>query len=237
MNPVITIHKLQYAWPGQASLLDIEHMQIQQGERVMLSGASGSGKSTLLGLLTGVISGASGEISVMGKDLARLKPDQCDALRGAHIGYIFQSFNLVPYLSVIENVTLPCRLSKQRAAKVHGSLIKNAKELLAKLGLSQSVLHTRQVTQLSVGQQQRIAAARALIGAPEIIIADEPTSALDEDSKNDFLKLLLDLSAEAGSTVLFVSHDKTLMPHFDRILNMTELNQASTSLQKTEKIL
>lgn len=224
--PAIHIRDLQFAWPRQPLLLDIPALDVAAGEAVLLSGPSGSGKSTLLGLITGILTGASGECRVLGNDMTTLSGTARDRLRADRIGYIFQSFNLVPYLSVIDNVTLPCRLSPARAAAA-GDVRRTAQDLLAALGLDLARVKGT-VTELSVGQQQRVAAARALIGSPPLVIADEPTSALDEPRKHDFLKLLLSEAGKAGAAVLFVSHDPTLANRFDREVRLDDINTAST---------
>ncbi|MEM1001528.1 MAG: ATP-binding cassette domain-containing protein, partial [Bacteroidota bacterium] len=140
-----------------------------------------------------------------------------------HIGYIFQMFNLLPYLSVVENVTLPCSFSKHRFNKVAGNDKKvddEAVRLLSKLGLSDSKLLSKPVTELSLGQQQRVAACRALIGSPEILIADEPTSALDADAQESFLELLSEECSNNDITLIFVSHDERLSNGFDKIARL-----------------
>ena len=226
LHLAIEIKNLAFAYRRQQPLLDIDNLTIEQGEKVMLAGPSGSGKSTLLGLITGVVEGASGSLNVLGQDFVTLPASQRDAIRADHIGYIFQSFNLVPYLSVVENVTLPCRLSKMRAGNVQGRSTAEAKRLLQTLGLDDPALLKRSVTALSIGQQQRVAAARALMGSPKLVIADEPTSSLDEDAKQDFLRLLLEEADKAGAAVLFVSHDRTLTEKFDRAVLLEEINTA-----------
>jgi putative ABC transport system ATP-binding protein len=137
-------------------------------------------------------------------------------------------FNLVPYLSMAENVLLPCRFSRERRRRVlsmSGSLGKQAEQLLRDLDLTDASLLSRPVTELSIGQQQRVAAARALIGAPEIVIADEPTSALDEGSRERFLELLFEQCNRLGTTLVFVSHDHRLGALFDRCVAFAEINR------------
>ena len=223
-TPAVLVRDLRFAWPRQAPLLDIAALDVAAGERLLLSGPSGSGKSTLLGLVTGILSGASGECRVLGENMVTLSPEARDRLRADRLGYIFQSFNLVPYLSVLDNVLLPCRLSARRAAAA-GQPREAARALLASLGLEAARFRSK-VTDLSVGQQQRVAAARALIGAPDLIIADEPTSALDEPRKHAFLDLLLAEAGKAGAAVLFVSHDPTLADRFDREIRLADINAA-----------
>ncbi|MBA1275588.1 ABC transporter ATP-binding protein [Stutzerimonas azotifigens] len=228
-QPLIELHDLGFAWPGQAELLDIPHFQLHAGESLFLKGPSGSGKTTLLGLLGGVQVPGRGSVRLLGRELEKLSASARDRFRVDHTGYIFQQFNLLPFLSVRENATLPCRFSRQRSQRAiarHGSVDKAAAELLAHLGLPQGLLD-RRAEALSIGQQQRVAAARALIGQPELVIADEPTSALDADTREAFLQLLFAECRAAGSSLLFVSHDQSLAPLFDRNLSLLELNRAA----------
>ena len=204
-------------------------MTVSRGERVFIEGASGSGKSTLLCLLAGVVTPQQGEIWVLGQRIDRLGGARRDRFRSDHIGFIFQLFNLIPYLSVLENVTLPCRFSPMRraAALNNGSSLEAAAlRLLSHLDLDQGLM-ARPVTELSVGQQQRVAAARALMGRPEILIADEPTSSLDADRRAAFLELLFRECEAAGTTLVFVSHDVTLERFFDRTIALTEINRVA----------
>ena len=228
-NALIDLTDLGFAWPGQAELLDIPAFTLQQGESLFLKGPSGSGKTTLLGLLGGVQQPGRGQVRLLGQDLAALSAGARDRFRVDHTGYIFQQFNLLPFLSVRENVELPCRFSKsraQRASQRHGSVDAAAKRLLEHLGLKTELLE-RRADSLSIGQQQRVAAARALIGQPELVIADEPTSALDHDAREAFLQLLFAECREAGASLLFVSHDQSLAPLFDRSLSLLDLNRAA----------
>jgi putative ABC transport system ATP-binding protein len=200
-------------------------MIIERGEKVFLHGPSGSGKTTLLGILAGVLKASQGSVNILGHDFAQLSGAARDRVRGTHIGYVFQMFNLIPYLSVVENIMLPCRVSNERRQRLNGApLEQSATEMAHRLGMGASMFE--KVTDLSVGQQQRVAAARALLGSPELMIADEPTSALDEDQRENFLDLLFNHCRESGSTLVFVSHDRRMMPLFDRALSLPEINQA-----------
>ena len=230
MSALIELTELGFAWPGQAELLDIQAFTLQQGESLFLKGPSGSGKTTLLGLLGGVQKPGRGHIHLLGADLSSMSAGARDHFRVDHTGYIFQQFNLLPFLSVRENVELPCHFSKlrtQRAQQRHGSASQAASALLSHLGLVDPALQARRADSLSIGQQQRVAAARALIGQPELVIADEPTSALDSDARETFLQLLFAECRAAGSSLLFVSHDQSLAPLFDRSLSLSDLNRAS----------
>jgi putative ABC transport system ATP-binding protein len=222
----IRLRGVEFAWPRGPRVLSIAALEVARGERVMLRGASGSGKSTLLGVIGGVLVPQAGSVEILGTDLTCLPGAARDRFRGQHFGFIFQMFNLIPYLSVIDNVLLPLRLSPARAARVEGDPHAAAEALLAALGLGDAALQGRAVTALSIGQQQRVAAARALIGRPEIIVADEPTSSLDADAREGFLALLMQECRAAGATLLFVSHDASLAGHFDRAVAMDALNAA-----------
>jgi putative ABC transport system ATP-binding protein len=217
----IDLSDVSYTWrDDDGAVLDHLSMQIPAGSRTFVQGASGSGKTTLLSLLAGIITPQQGEISILGQRLDRMTGAQRDHFRAQHIGYIFQMFNLVPYLSVIENVTLPLRFSKRRAARVAGKPDDEAVRLLGHLGLADTTFLHRPVTELSVGQQQRVAAARALIGSPELVIADEPTSALDTDNREAFIDLLIQECTRENATLVFVSHDRSLATHFDNTISL-----------------
>ncbi len=232
-TPIIELNQVRFSWNSsqtESPILDISEFQVFPGERVFLKGPSGSGKTTLLGLIGGVLSAQSGTVSVLGQPLHQWKGGKRDKFRASHIGFIFQMFNLIPYLSVIENVLLPCRFAKlrrDRALKETTDLTAEGLRLLNALDLKDPALLQRSITELSVGQQQRVAAARALIGRPELIIADEPTSALDTDTRAAFLKLLFKECEAANTTLLFVSHDSALASVFDRSLSLPELNQVN----------
>jgi putative ABC transport system ATP-binding protein len=217
----IDIRNLHFSWPGQQKLLSIDSLRIAPGSTVLLQGPSGSGKTTLLSLLTGVLPPSQGEIRVLGVDLATLSPAQRDAFRGESIGIIFQLFNLLPFLTVLDNVLLPLRLFSKRRGTIDTPELmrKEAMRLLTALGLDKAIL-ARQSHQLSVGQQQRVAAARALIGTPPLIIADEPTSALDETAQAEFLSLLIAQVRQTHATLFMVSHDSRLAPQFDHVVRL-----------------
>ncbi len=223
---MIEVTQLRFAWPGSsADCLAIDGLRVGTGGSVFLHGPSGSGKSTLLGLLAGVLLPREGTVSLMGTAWSALSGARRDAFRADHVGYIFQQFNLLPYLSVLDNVLLPCRFSALRRQRAAGTPEQSARELLQQVGLHDA-LWQRPAAQLSVGQQQRVAAARALIGRPELVIADEPTSALDAGLRDGFMDLLMGECRSAGSTLVFVSHDERLAARFDLRVSLPELNRA-----------
>ncbi|MFN7088022.1 MAG: ABC transporter ATP-binding protein [Burkholderiales bacterium] len=220
--PLIFARALRYDWDA-TPCLDLPALELAAGEQVFLHGPSGSGKSTLLNLLAGVLVPQGGELRVLDVDFRKLRGAVRDRFRADHIGLIFQQFNLIPYLPVRDNVLLPCRFSRRRATRA-GRPEEAAAQLLAQLDLDPA-LWARPAAALSVGQQQRVAAARALIGRPELVIADEPTSALDAARQAAFLDLLRRECAASGAALLFVSHDPQLAAHFDRTLAMHALNR------------
>ena len=226
-NPaVLQIEDVIYSWPGAGQpCLRIARLHIVAGRTVFMHGPSGCGKSTLLGLMAGVLQADSGRVALLGQDWGALGGAARDARRADHVGVVFQQFNLLPYLSVLHNVLLPCRFSARRASRCEGGVAAAAQALLQRVGLDAS-LWGRRADALSVGQQQRVAAARALIGRPELVIADEPTSALDAARRDEFMRLLLDTCAANGATLVFVSHDERLAAAFDERLSLPDLNRA-----------
>ncbi len=236
LRVVLSAESLRFSWPGSATpCIDIEAFRITAGESVFLHGPSGCGKSTLLSLLAGVLVADEGRVCLLGHDWSKLSGAARDRCRVAHVGYIFQQFNLLPYLSVVDNVLLPCRFSARRreqASRQRGAR-EEAEHLLDQMGLDRK-LWQRQAMQLSVGQQQRVAAARALIGQPEVVIADEPTSALDEDRREAFLDVLLTACAENDSALVFVSHDQRIAQRFARHVLLPEINRASSATMATD---
>jgi len=199
----------------------IPEFNIQKGERVFIYGPSGSGKTTFLEILAGVLPATEGKIKMLGQDIGQISSSDRDRFRADHIGYVFQSFNLIPYLNVEENIKLPLSLSPSRKEKFQEA---DLDKMLTHLGIGH--MKKKKVTELSIGQQQRVAVARALLGKPEIILADEPTSSLDYDHREKFLKVLFESAEQSGSTVIFVSHDRTMEKLFSRVVSFSDLNQA-----------
>ena len=221
-SSAISLTRLSHAWPSRPALFDIPHLALPQGEHLFIQGPSGCGKSTLLSLLAGVQSPQTGICEVLGFDMGKLSPPERDRLRGEHMGVVFQQFNLLPYLDVEANTLLPTRLFASRAmasAQQWGSPLKQAKSLARALHLAEHLWH-QPVHQLSVGQQQRVAAVRALMGAPRLLIADEPTSALDDDNQLEFIELLLTTAQQQQASVVMVSHNARLASRFHQVYKM-----------------
>jgi putative ABC transport system ATP-binding protein len=228
--PVLQIDALQHGWsPDAPALFQVPRLTLQPGESLFIHGPSGCGKSTLLSLLCGVGLARSGRVSVQGQDWRGLAGHRRDAWRADHIGYIFQQFNLLPYLSALDNVTLPCVFSARRrqGSAAQGGAQAEARMLLSRMQLPEPSW-TAPSARLSVGQQQRVAAARALMGRPALVVADEPTSALDEATRAAFMDTFLRVCGEAQAAVVFVSHDQRLAAHFQRSLGWDALMGAPT---------
>jgi len=238
-SAVIDLTDVQFAWnSGSSSVLNIEKFSVEAGEKVFVEGPSGCGKSTLISLMAGVSKATAGSVSILDQNLNYMKGAERDSFRADHIGVIFQMFNLLPYLSVIENVTLPCLFSNDRKQKVLETAENQDQEairILSRLEMGDSAVLNRPVTELSVGQQQRVAVARALIGRPEIIIADEPTSSLDTVNRETFIKLLFEECDRNKSSLVFASHDTSLAPLFDRVLSFDQINKIDDSSDPKER--
>ena len=217
--PALELKNLSFSWPGQAPLLQISQLILQQGQHLFVYGPSGSGKTTLLNLLCGIYPNQQGEIWVNGVQASALTARKRDALRASAIGVVFQQLNLIPYLTVLQNVLLISAFGG-----TNPDVRQRAGELLNRLGLP-AAFWQKKATELSVGQQQRVAIARALLNKPALLIADEPTSALDHKHRDAFMQLMLTEAGHDGTTVIFVSHDPTLKRHFHLQLDMEQLAQ------------
>ncbi|RAP32441.1 methionine ABC transporter ATP-binding protein [Candidatus Marinamargulisbacteria bacterium SCGC AG-410-N11] len=236
---LINISDLKFRYDRSDNwLLSIDNWSLLSNEHVFIEGCSGSGKSSFLNIITGLIPIKDGHISILNEEINKQSKIQSDRFRANHFGIIFQMFNLIPYLNVIENIVLACSFSKrkkERVLKKGISLNDEAQRLCRELDIDHS-LFSKSINELSIGQQQRVAVARALIGEPEIIIADEPTSALDERRKNQFLELLFTECEKVNSTLVFVSHDQTLKSQFKKVYSLSDstLKLQSKSNQETE---
>lgn len=218
----IRLDSLRFYWSRVADFkIYIPKLEIGRGEKVLLLGESGSGKTTLLSLICGFLSPISGDIFLNEQKLNDLKANKKDQFRSDNIGIIFQQFNLLPYANVIDNITLPLYFSKNRDSRVTNHR-EAALNLCRSLQLSESTI-AMQANKLSVGQQQRVAVARALIGNPSLIIADEPTSSLDASTQKKFLDLMFRQIEEHKSTLLMVSHDSSISNYFDRTINIKDI--------------
>ena len=227
-SPAVELSRLRFAWPRSAqTVLCIDELNVPRGSRMFIRGRSGSGKSTLLGLIGGVLAAGQGEVTVLGADLARMSAARRDRFRADNIGFVFQQFNLLPYLNVLDNILLAARFSRERSRRLGGNPAAAARRCLAALGLDDVQLLSRPVNELSVGQQQRVAVARGLLGEPGLVIADEPTSALDADTRGEFMHLLFSETARTGATLLFVSHDAELAAGFDRVIELDAINRVN----------
>ena len=207
---VIELTDVSFGWLGRAGFaLSVPELTVGKAETVLLLGESGSGKSTLLSLICGTILPDRGAVRVAGTDLTTLKSGARDRFRAEQIGVIFQQFNLLPFGSVADNIQLPLRFAPERRKRA---------------GDPRATANA-----LSVGQQQRVAVARALVGHPPLIIADEPTSALDANSQAAFLNLLFDQTSAHETSLLMVSHDPRLGARFDRVVRMEDIAVVETA--------
>lgn len=221
-DSIVKIESLRFQWSKNNNFkIFVPKLEVGRGKKVLFLGESGSGKTTLLSLICGFLEPLSGSISINDKIISDLTSTNKDAYRSDNIGIIFQQFNLLPYANVIDNIILPLYFSKQRSKKVKNK-INSAMNLCDQLRLPESILNQK-ASNLSVGQQQRVAVARALIGSPSIIVADEPTSSLDTEAQELFLDLMFDQISKNSSTLLMVSHDKSLTNYFDQVIDINEI--------------
>ena len=221
---LISLNDIKFRYSDHAELptLNVSSWNVDAGESVLLIGESGSGKSTLLNLLSGILAPDSGAISVAGHDLEKLSDRQRDHFRATEIGYVAQSFNLIPYLSIIDNIDLTDYFGRQLKTQENQVDIES---LFLKLNIQQSQWH-KPVSQLSIGQQQRVAIARSIVNKPKLLIADEPTSALDQTNRDRFMSILMETAGTQNMTLVFVSHDLSLKQYFSRVDSMTDINKA-----------
>lgn len=218
----IKLANVQYHYPNQEDkvILNISSWSVSQGEQVFIHGPSGSGKSTLLNLLSGLIPASRGEINILGQKIEKMTSRQRDRFRANNIGYVFQQFNLIPYLNALDNVRL---VSEFAESKKTSTILNRIKKLLTTLNITSEDWATP-IRHLSVGQQQRVAIARALINKPPLLIADEPTSSLDQSNRDIFMSLLMSMVENSNTTLLFVSHDMSLSKYFKRVESLSDIN-------------
>lgn len=219
----ITINHLSFAYSGADGFaFRIPELNLSRGKTYLLLGPSGSGKSTLLNLLAGILRAQSGTFEIAGQNMTDVGAAQMDRFRGEHIGFIFQSLNLIPWLNVRDNIGLGLTFAPKRRQAVTRDTTQAIDELAQAMNI-EAALMTSPAGQLSIGQQQRVAAARALIGAPDIILADEPSSALDEANTKVFFDLLMARLDRARQMLLVVSHDTRLAGYFDEVLSIEDI--------------
>lgn len=226
-TPAILLKSVEFAYKQSKPVIDIQAWHLAKSEHVFLYGPSGCGKSTLLSLLCGILKPEQGNISVLGTDITHLKNSQKDRFRAQHIGVVFQQFNLVPYLSVLDNIQLAMYFasnSKLTTSEAKDRIV----SMLSALHLPADCV-MQKASELSVGQQQRVAIARALINKPDVLIVDEPTSALDASAKEAFMKVLINTARSSKAALIFVSHDQSLAQHFTRVESLTDINQIKSA--------
>lgn len=227
-QPALSLSGLRFAWPGAGFGLKVDEFALPRGERTLLLGASGSGKSSLLSLICGIASPDAGVIEVDGTDIAQLSRRRRDRFRAERIGIVFQQFNLLPYATAMDNARLPLRFAPERRARAGPGAEDERAEVLrlaAALGLDEDQMTRGKAGSLSVGQQQRVAVVRALIGSPALVVADEPTSALDASAQAAFVDTMFTHVETAGASLLMVSHDERLADRFDRTVRLEDIAQ------------
>ena len=220
-NNLISIKNLKYKIGQNINFsLNIKNFKLNKSDSILIYGESGLGKSTFLNLLSGTISPQKGTIDILGTNISNTSSSIKDKIRGDHFGIVFQTFNLLPYVSVKNNILLGKAYSSIKQSKSNNDEIK---ELMDKLSLNYEDLINRKAYELSIGQQQRVAVARALIGKPEIILADEPTSALDKSNQKEFINLLFKSIDENEQGLIMVSHEHKLSNKFKKVKNITDI--------------
>lgn len=222
----ISIDALRFGY-GAKPVLDISKLTIARGSHTLISGESGCGKSTLMNLIGGVLTGFDGKIEVVGTSLAGLRASARDRFRAAHLGVIFQQFNLIPYLNVTENIELAPRLARKTVDRARIAAMMQHLQI--------AELASAPAANLSHGQQQRVAAARALAAGADIVLADEPTSALDDRNARLFLDLLFKEAELNRTTIVVVSHDLRYKKRFDQFIDLAQINRALKPVAKDKK--
>ena len=218
---LISVENLNYSLGNNTKFsLKINKFVLKKSDSFLIYGDSGAGKSTFLNLLSGTLRPQEGAINILGKNIVDSSSAVKDKIRGDHFGIVFQTFNLLPYITVKNNILLGKAYSNRKQLLSSNDEVKI---LMDKLSLNYKDFVDRKAYELSIGQQQRVAVARALIGKPEIIIADEPTSALDQDNQKEFINLLFKSLDENEQGLIMVSHDKKLSNKFKIVKNITEI--------------
>ena len=214
---ILETNRLEYLY-SSGQTIRFPDLKIRVGDRVLVTGRSGCGKTTFLNLIAGVLKIQKGEIDLIGNRFSSLRPTSLDQIRADHIGYVFQTLNLIPFLSVLENVRLGIQFSHQRTSNVP-EIEPEISRILSALGLPKNILN-RPISNLSIGQQQRVACARALLGKPELFLADEPTSSLDPKSTTEFVQELINTFDPSKQAILIVSHDPSMVPFFNTVIEL-----------------
>ena len=218
---LISVENLKYSLGDNIKFrLNIKKFILDKSDSILIYGESGAGKSTFLNLLSGTLNPQEGSINILGTNIVETSSSIKDKIRGDHFGIVFQTFNLLPYITVKNNILLGKAYSNRKQSISNNDEVKT---LMDKLSLNYKELIDRKAYELSIGQQQRVAVARALIGKPEIIIADEPTSALDKDNQNEFINLLFKSLDENEQGLIMVSHDQKVSNKFKTVKNITEI--------------
>ena len=222
---MIEIRALEFAYAGTDFRLHIPDFRISHGEKVAIIGPSGSGKTTLLNLLAGILIPDRGQVSLAGQEISSMEDAARRDLRITQIGFVFQDFELIDYLNVLDNVLHPCRIT--RALALNTESRERAAALLARMGLGDKL--ERGVENLSQGEKQRVAICRALLPSPKLVLADEATGNLDPRNKAHILDLLFQAVQDHDATLLAVTHDHELLPSFDRVVDFSDFLAADTA--------
>jgi putative ABC transport system ATP-binding protein len=236
--PAVLVDSLVFSYIRGKPIIDIKQWHLNKSEHVFLYGPSGCGKSTLLNLLSGILAPQQGTVNILNADITALKPSKRDRFRAQHIGVVFQQFNLIPYLSVLDNIRLAMHFANDNSDKdsVYKKYTRTQERIVLMLQALQLPVNCIQqkTSELSVGQQQRVAIARALINKPDVLIVDEPTSALDASAKDAFMKVLIETATSSHAALIFVSHDQTLASHFKRVESLTDINGRSALVNQLD---
>lgn len=223
-DAAIAVEGLTFGYPKSAFRLRIPRFEVATGERLAVTGASGCGKTTLLNLVAGILTPEQGQVRVGDTEVAKLSDAGRRAFRLTRVGFVFQDFGLLEYLSVLDNVLLPYRISG--ALRLDEGVVERAVRLLDRVGMASS--GKRNITRLSQGERQRVAICRAMLASPDVVLADEATGNLDPENKTKILDLMFEYAAEAGATVMAVTHDHGLLSSFDRAVDFASLNDAGS---------
>lgn len=216
---MIEINDLTFEYPGSDFRFNLNSLNIKSGKKVALIGPSGYGKTTLLNLLSGILEPIKGTIHLNGTEVTELSDSQRRNFRISNIGFVFQNFELIEYLNVLDNIILSYRINP--SLSMNNEIVEHAETISEQLGLGDKL--KRNVGKLSQGEMQRVAICRAILNKPKILLADEPTGNLDPDNKEKIMKLLFDYSSRENATLITVTHDHSLLKGFDQVIDMQQL--------------